>query len=221
MYKFGHRKKNVKHFIYTMLFLLLIVGIICTIVYLYLEYFGNKTEIQQTKVSSQKYDPGDSKNNIKIDTELYTMQLPPGWKQISHNKDTRYLSTQWQNGNRILELFTDKIPVDTAFNRILPVNIENDIIELGLMSDNCSKFTAKTDESDLKVMSKWDNASFLCDLSNWSDNIIGVSDKETGTTLQLTGDTKGLHSYMFIYTDRGIPEDVTPITTALRTLEPK
>lgn len=204
-----------------MFFLLLVVAIICTIGYLYLEHFGNKTEIQQTEVSSHKYDPGDSKNNTKIDAEFYTVQLPPDWKQISHNRDTRYISTQWQKGNRILELFTDSMPTDTAFNRIIPVSIENNVITAGSMSDNCSEFTPKTSDINLKVPSKWDNSSFLCDLSNWSDNIVGVSDRVTGTTLKLTGKTKGMHTYMFIYTDRGIPEDSYPLTTAISTLVPK
>ncbi len=183
------------------------------------------TTIQQTAASSREFDPNNKEKNIKIDNTLYTMELPAEWKEIAVNRDTRYNSTQWQmqsgGKNRWIELFTDKLPPEMSFNKIIPVEIKGREIEVGTISDNCAKFTPFISQYNLKVASKWQDANFLCDLSNKTDNIIGVSDKTTGTALVLTGSTKGKHTYMFVYTDRGIPEDNQPLLTALQSLSPK
>lgn len=224
MYKLGHRKKNIKHHFYIFVTLLLATLLIAIVVWWYLSQTKTPTITQATS-STHAFDPGNTKENIKIDNALYTMELPAGWKQTSTNRDSRYNSTQWQmqdgSKNRWIELYTDRLPVDTAFNKILPVTIVNNEVIIDTLSDNCSKFTTKTSEANLKVMSKWQNAPFLCDLSNMTDNIIGVSDKTTGVSLSYAGIATGKHSFMFVYTDRGIPEDEQPIKIALQTLAPK
>lgn len=224
MYKIGHRKRNIRHHVYVIsLFVTIFVGVVAAGTF----YISNTAEhptIDQAIPVTRSFDPNNAKRNLKIDTDLYTMELPSDWKQISQNADTRYTSTKWevQSGikNRWIEVFTDRIPPDMAFNRIIPVVITGKTIARETTSDNCSKFTPKTSDAVLKVPSKWQYATFLCDLSNATDNIVGVADK-SGTTLSLTGGVRGTHSYMFVYTDRGIPEDQTPISTALKTLIPK
>jgi hypothetical protein len=224
MYKIGHRKKNIKHHFYILSTLILATLLIATAIWWYLSQ-TKKPTIVQTAPSNQQFNLDKTLANVKIDNALYTLELPNGWKQTSINRDTRYDSTQWQmqNGskNRWIELYTDRIPTDTAFNKILPVSIQNNEVIIDTLSDNCSKFTNKINDTNLKVISKWQNAPFLCDLSNMTDNIIGVSDKTSGVGLSFTGTTTGKHTFMFVYTDRGIPEDEQPIKTALQTLAPK
>ncbi|MDB5182455.1 MAG: hypothetical protein JWO47_239 [Candidatus Saccharibacteria bacterium] len=225
MYRIGHKKRNTKHHIYVLsaFVLLSIIGSIALFWFVY--YRTASTSIKQTTGSKQLFNPGNDNKPLKIDTDLYTMQLPSDWKQIATNEDTRYNSIKWemQSGakNRWLELYTDRLPTDTAFNRIITVNIIDNVPSLETVSDNCSGFTPKVSDANLKVPSRWQGANFLCDLSNATDNVIGVSDKATGTALHFTGPKKGLHTYMFVYTDRGIPEDESPIITAIKTLLPK
>lgn len=224
MYRIGRREKKIRHHVGTVLLLfILVMGLLVMGVWV-IVVKSNKTEVKQSKSTVQEFDPTNTKNNLKIDTELYTMELPSDWKEISRNADTRYNSIKWQmqSGikNRWIELFTDRMPVDTAFNRIIPVTISLNRITASAESDNCVKFTQPSGAS-LKVPSKWQDAPFLCDMSNKTDNIVGVSEEGVGTIISLTGATKGAHTYMFIYTDRGIPEDQTPILKALNSLSPK
>lgn len=194
-------------------------------IYLFINYRTTTTTIRQSQPSTKEYTPKNGSSSIKINAEFYTMQLPNDWKQLSVNKDSRYSSTEWQlqsgGKNRWLTLYTDRLPTDTAFNRILPVTTKDNTITAGTLSDNCSNFTTKISDTNLKTPSKWQKANFLCDLSNATDNVIGVSDRTSGTALSLTGITKGTHTYMFVYTDRGIPEDETPLTLALQSLRTK
>lgn len=194
-------------------------------IYLFINYRTTTTTIRQSQPSTKEYTSKNGVSSMKINTEFYTMQLPNDWKQLSVNKDSRYSSTEWQmqsgGKNRWLTLYTDRLPTDTAFNRILPVTIKDNTITAGILSDNCSNFTTKISDTNLKTPSKWQKANFLCDLSNATDNVIGVSDRSSGTALSLTGTTKGTHTYMFVYTDRGIPEDETPLTLALQSLRTK
>ncbi len=224
MYKIGHRKRNIRHQVYVMTIIMTIfVGIIAAGIF-YISNTAEHATINQATPVNRNFDPNNAKHNLKIDTELYTMELPSDWKQIAQNADTRYTSTKWQlqSGiqNRWIEVFTDRIPQDMAFNRIIPIVISGKTITRETASDNCSKFTPKTSDAILKVPSKWQYATFLCDLSNATDNIVGVADK-TGTVLSLSGNVRGTHSYMFVYTDRSIPEDQTPISIALKTFTPK
>jgi len=224
MYKIGHREKKIRHHLGAVVVLLVITfGIIATVFW----YFGlraDKTSIKQANVGSQVFDPNNSKNNIKIDTALYTVELPSDWKKIAENRDTRYTSVQWQmqSGikNRWIEIYTDRLPDDLSFNKIIPVSVSSNRIVSEAVSENCVKFTPSAGNT-LKVSSKWQDAPFLCDMSNKTDNIIGVSEKNVGPVFTLTGPKQGTHKYEFVYTDRGIPEDENPIIVALDSLTPK
>lgn len=224
-YRIGRKKRNTTHHIYVLMVLALIAISASVGSVWYLSSHSTDTTINQVATTNEEFDPSGTKNNIKISTSLYTMELPANWKQISTNRDSRYNSVQWQmqsdGKNRWIELYTDKLPLDTPFNKIIPVSIKGNEISIDTESDNCAKFTIKTSDANLKVSSKWQDAAFLCDLSNKTDNIVGVSDKVTGVALHYTGITQGEHSYMFVYTDRGIPEDQNPIMTALKSLAPK
>lgn len=224
MYKIGQVKRySRRRILKSLLILVPLTGAIVALG-LYALNRSSPTVIKQTSASSQVFDPSDTKNNIKIDTPLYTMQLPSDWKKISENKDTRYSSIVWQmqSGikNRWIELYTDRIPTDLPVNKVIPITITDNKISPETLSENCAKFTP-ANGTNYKVPSRWQNATFLCDLSNKTDNIIGVSDIGMGAIFSLTGKTQGTHTYMFIYTDRGIPEDQEPIMTALKTLTPK
>lgn len=224
MYRIGHRKKRIRHHIGIISLAVFIIAAISGGVFWYMAIYREASVVEQAEPSVQTFDPAETNKNVKIDTAFYTMELPKDWKQISQNKDDRYTSTAWQlqSGmkNRWIEIFTDRIPSDSVFNKIIPVTISSNLISPEAASDNCIKFTQASTTS-LHVASKWQNAPFVCDFSNWNDNIIGVSEKNKGVVFSLTGPEKGTHSYMFIYTDRGIPEDANPITTALSTLRPK
>lgn len=224
MYKIDHRKRHIKHHLFVLFIFVVAVGAVSVAGWWALGQ-STEPEIKQAAASQQSFDPANTKSNLKIDTPLYTMELPPSWKQIAANRDTRYPSIQWQlqsgSKNRWLEVYSDTLPTDMAFNKIMPVSIKDNEVIVDTLSENCSKFTPKKSETNLKVLSKWQNAEFLCDLSNYTDNIIGVSDKTTGVSLSYTGKTRGKHIYMFVYTDRGIPEDNAPLTTALQSFSPK
>ncbi len=224
MYRIGHRKKRIRHHIGVIIAALVVVIVLGSGIFWLVFVRNDSTVVEQTAPSTQTFDPQEKSKNIKIDTPLYTMELPKDWKQISQNKDDRYTSTEWQlqtgMKNRWIELFTDRMPTDKVFNKIIPINVQNNIISSEATSDNCVKFTPASSTS-LQVASKWQNAPFVCDFSNWNDNVVGISEKNKGVVFTLTGPQMGAHSYMLIYTDRGIPEDSNPVTTALTTLRPK
>ncbi len=224
MYRIGHRKKRIRHHVVVISLVVFVIAAVTGSIFWLLLLRSDVTYIEQTEPGTQTFDPEEANKNVKIDTPLYTMELPKDWKQISQNKDDRYASTEWQlqtgMSNRWIELYTDRIPPEKVFNKIIPVTISNNVIVPEAASDNCIKFTQSSSTS-LIVASKWQNAPFLCDFSHWNDNIVGVSEKNKGTVFSLTGPSKGTHTYMFVYTDRGIPEDSQPIITALSTLRPK
>ncbi len=225
MYRIGDKKRNTKHHVKVMVLFVLLSVSISAGLYMYLNHYASTSSIKQASPSTQLFKPGSTNNPLRIDNDIYSMQLPSDWKQISVNKDSRYSSLEWQlesgGKNRWLILYTDRVPADIAVNKVIPVATSGNDIVPDTVSDNCSGFTRKISDANLKTPSKWQGANFLCDLSNATDNVVGVSDKITGTTLTLSGPVKGKHSYVFIYTDRGIPEDQIPITMALESFAPK
>jgi len=225
MYRFGERQQQSHghHFFVLVGIFLLCIGILAGAGW-YI-YKHATTTIDQAAPSTQNFVPENKKENIKVDTALYAMELPADWKQKSVNKDDRYTSIEWelQTGgkNRWITIYTDRVPIDMAFNSILAVTTTKNTIATLTKSENCSKFTPKQTEGNLKVLSKWQDAAFLCDLSNTNDNAIGVSSAEMGTSIKLTGPTQGTHTYLFHYLDRGVPEDTNPLMVAVHSFRPK
>jgi hypothetical protein len=226
MYTFGRRKKNIKIHLYRVTILLLLSILIAVPGVIYLNSRPNKkAEIKNISEKNVVFDPVKSDQNIKVQTDLYSMELPNDWKQISTNKDPRYSSIEWQwnakTKNRTLEIFVDRYPTNMPLNKIMPVTVQSNSFTPDSESDNCSKFTNKISDANLKVPSKWQDVPFLCDLDNTVDNIVGVGTINEGVYITLNSPTKGSHKYMFIYTDRSIPENDDPLKTALRTFAVK
>jgi len=226
MYKIGKRKRNVKKYFYALLGLAFLSALVIVGIIIFLNFQPSKaTEINNIAEKNNAFDPTKSNNSLKVDTAYYTMELPSDWKQLSVNKDPRYSSIEWgwdaKTKNRSLEIYVDNYPLNKPFNKIVPVSIQGNVFTLDTMSENCSKFTSKTASLDLHVQSKWQDVSFICDLDNTIDNIIGIGTTSDGVILPMTGPQSGAHKYMFVYTDRSIPDSNNPLITALQSFRVK
>ena len=226
MYKLGRKKRYIKkHFLRAIIIVILSVMLVLIgLIYLY-KSTNKDTKITSIVERNKVFDPAKSNNNLKVNTDYYTLELPNDWKQISANKDPKYNSIEWewqsQMRNRALEIYVDRYPTNKALNKITPVSVINNSLIPDPVSENCSTFTTKVSDTNLKVLSKWHDVTFLCDLDNIIDNVIGVGTTTDGEEISLTGRLKGPHNYMFLYTDRSVPENHNALNTALKSFTVK
>lgn len=173
----------------------------------------------------------------KVVTKLYdepyfSIELPEDWTIISRNdKSNSPLYIEWQQGkgskDRWLKLYYDNIPTDTPINRLLPITVTNGRIVPSVLSENCSTFTGldqkdKSPGQKVELMaSKWQNINFICDLGRSERNVTGTGADGFGYAVPLTGETKGKHTYFFMYTDHNVRPDYKIFTDALRTFTAK
>lgn len=232
MYKIGKHNRHWKRKFFVISSLLIISAIIVGGIALLLrENAKGVVEVQDSGAQSRAFVPANQQTRLNINEPTFTMQLPGDWREISRNKDSRYQSIEWQwqdkIKNRWLTIYIDRIPADMVFNRLMPVEIDSEsTLVFGTMSDNCLKFSGagnpSTSEKKItKVLSKWQNVEFWCDMDNTVDNVVGVGNDVDGTIMNLKGPSSGNHKYLFVYTDRSVPENQDALQLALQTFAAK
>lgn len=142
----------------------------------------------------------------KFDEATFTMELPGDWKRLQPDLSGPLKKYSYQAGlknadNRYLSIYVDGLPQTMAVNKALAVRGEGAKLSHGMISENCTEFTAKTAANQLAVPAKWDGIDFLCDLDTKTRNVVGTSSPGNVNKVVLTNAGFTQHSFFFVYED--------------------
>jgi hypothetical protein len=160
----------------------------------------------------------------RIAKSFFTFDLPAHWV-AAQPPAVAYTVYSWQGAAgteespRRLDVYVDTIPTTLAVNRLLPVQSNVDRINLvGDVSDNCTTFTAPTEQSRAagSAASKWNGVNFLCDVSNYERTVAATGSTENINTVTVTGPTTGAHRVLLLYTDNSGNPDYSIFTAIVR-----
>jgi hypothetical protein len=172
---------------------------------------------------------GTGEGKVTFDEPYFKITTPSDWKlyQKSASPLTYYFKNTKKNADdRNLVLYVDADTKSYAVNRVLPVSADGKKLVTGEISDTCANFagpgadSAQEAQSQADVIARWQNVSFLCDLSHANRNAIGLSSSEGINTVTLKGRT-GAHSYFLLYTDHNIRPDFSLVDEIFSSLEAK
>lgn len=228
MYRLGRRsKKRTKKKIWVFI-LLLLLAVIAGVGYLIFMVLQEPDEtITTTEAITREYAPPQGEDEKQFNQGPFVVSLPSDWIFKGHNERPHnlysYQATKKNADNRWLEIYVDTVPTDVAFNRLLPVILENNkIVVTGSVSENCVEFTGPRGNPSAagvdKLAAKWQGVDFLCDMSNYTRNVVGVGTVASGHTIVLSGSTAGKHTFYFKYIDHNISPDYQILENALESL---
>ncbi len=227
MYKIGRRsKKRVKRKLWV--FILIILIIVCAAIVTGIVYLLNQETEQITvpeKAITREYAP-PQEDLKEFHQDSFSINLPSDWVYKGHVTAPvnvfAYESTKKNEDARRLEIFVDRIPTDKAFNRILPVTIQdNKILVSGSVSGNCVEFTGINGVNPqtagvATLASKWQGVEFTCDVGNRTRNVVGVGTTEHKSNIPLSN-----HVYYFLYIDHTIHPNYQILEKALESFTAK
>lgn len=228
MYRLGRRsKKQAKRrvWVFILLILLAVSGAVGFFIYKVLS--EPDETITTTQAITREYAPPQGEDVKEFNQGIYTITLPSDWVLKGHNETPfnmySYQATKKNADNRWLEVYIDKVPTDVAFNRLLPVIIENNkIVVTGSVSENCIEFTGPQGNPQgagvPALAAKWQGVDFLCDMSNYTRNVVGVGTVASKHNITLTGATAGQHIFYFKYIDHNISPDYQILEKVLESL---
>jgi hypothetical protein len=114
---------------------------------------------------------------------------------------------------------------------LLPVKVQDNVMTLGNISDNCVNFTQSAVPEDKRPVniplnqaalpSRWQLVDFLCDNANVSHQLVGAASSDALNTITLSGDTKGTHKFFFMFQDNNISPDYGIFETILSNFKVK
>ncbi len=169
-----------------------------------------------------------SDGQAHLDEGLFTLDLPTGWKLVSHETPpaSRYNLYNFQgstgdSGTRLISIYQDQIPTSLPVNRVISVQPQGSRVSHGTVSDNCINFASDASRSTTQAVTqhiaqlKWDGVDFLCDLGSYDRNVTGTSAEGSINSVTLTSPTSGSHKFFFVYTDTNLNPDYTTIYGAL------
>ena len=209
---------------------LLLVGLIGAIIYMDLRKHADSGVEGESRTVGQALDGG--LQPTVIDEPNYYLELPGEWKETGRNTNIFYTSISWQSmqkgeENRYLTLYTDRIPTDLPFNRLVALKAQGTGLSFSDVSDNCASFTVGgTFNTGLAVklkptITKWDKVDFMCNLPRVTDNEVGTGSEGMANAVSVTGPTKGVHTYFFLYTDRTFQPQYNIFYDVLRSFKAK
>lgn len=228
MYRLGHpsiRKRKKRN---SVLFVVVVALVVCGLVLFVLKSFmsGSSEEPFQPQSITREY-PRQNQNTDKTFTQGgFSVTLPNDWVLKEHTS-TPYESFSWQAGkkgadNRWLTIYVDTMPTSMAFNRLQPVSIANNrLLISGPISDNCTAFTGsqgamKPSKPGIDTLpTKWQDVNFLCDMGNFTRNVVGVGTDDSGVQVPLMSSNGSRHAFMFVYTDHNANPDYQILEKAL------
>lgn len=174
------------------------------------------------------YVAGESADQLIIDEPLFKMTLPGGWKLEKKDETPRkvyyfrLVEESASNGGKTLVMYIDGTMDVYPVNRIVPVSAQGSKLSVGQVSDTCSQFTGPGGNSRSgTTIAKWQNISFMCDLSHMNRNAIGISSADGVNQVAITGAKGGTHRYFMIYTDHNNRPDNNAFTKILSSFEAK
>jgi hypothetical protein len=187
------------------IFVVVVVAVIVGAFFLNTQLHSDTT-INQGQPTVTKVDIAEPKTKT-VTEPTFKIDLPENWKagEPADHADYHWDGTDKLSIGRALDIYVDSVPSDMAFNRLLPLEAQDDrIVPVGDISENCVNFTddATIQPSTLTAPSKWAGVNFICDMGNKFRNVIGISSAE-GLNYVTVGGARGSHRYTFVYTDHG------------------
>ena len=221
MYQLGHRSKH--HYWLRALTGLIILGVAAGGVFFIKNLLQPHTSLTQSKAIIRNV-PVSSVPTQHIVQGMFTIDLPATWKQRAPSSVVPAPTFTWQGtaGNdqaRWIDLYLDTVPSGFAANRLLPVQVNGDSIDVtGTTSDNCVNFTDKTTQASPTgtVPAKWGGVNFMCDVGNYLRDVVAIGSPEGVNTITIVGATKGSHRILLTYTDNGPSPDYTVFASAVK-----
>ncbi|MGH7241623.1 MAG: hypothetical protein ACREGB_04985 [Candidatus Saccharimonadales bacterium] len=223
MYRLGEREhRHRKLYFWLSVFTLIVIG--C--------YFGarhflkSNTETSGSPVKVTNVAFSQPKTQ-KVDTPLFTMDIPAGWKPRVDRYDIPLPAYSWQGSSgedrsRWLSVYIDASVADFAVNRALHVEANGPLMNIiSAVSDNCTSYTGAANTQTSRTPAKWENIDFICDSGNYERDVVGTVSSAGMNNVTITGVVKGAHHYFFTYTDDSSQSDYTIFTSALKTFTAK
>lgn len=228
MYRIGRRsKKKAKRKVWVAILFILFV-VVGSIGFFMFKILSEPDEtVTTTQAITREYAPPQGEDTKEFKQDVYTITLPSDWVLKGHNETPHnlysYQATKKNADNRWLEVYVDRVPTDVAFNRLLPVIIENNkVVVTGSVSENCIEFTGPqgnpTAAGVPALAAKWQGVDFMCDMSNYTRNVVGVGTIASRHNITLAGPAAGQHVFYFKYIDHNISPDYQILEKALESL---
>ena len=226
MYRYGEnhiRRRHYQMIAAAVAILLIIGGTLLTA-----RAFRTKTNIGPTPPAIVKQVTPPSVQTKEIDEPLFSLDLPKDWKLESHNTAGNNNIYTWANttgnaGVRRLALYVDTPQTTLGINHAIAVQSNNDqITPASDVSDNCAGFTNRpTSGQTDTAMAKWDGLDFICDLGNYTRDVVGTVSSDGINKTVVTGSTTGDHSLFFTYTDNDNQPNYAIFVSALQSFRLK
>jgi hypothetical protein len=222
-----NRKVKLKRDKHVFWIAIIVVSIVILVVWLLIhDDINNSAETTKAAPIISDVAGTSDERRLVINEASFSFSVPDDWKQKARETKPynfwRWEATKKNADARSLELYVDTIPENLAINRLLPVSANENRLLLGTVSDNCTTFTEpKSKGSKENVMSRWQKVNFLCDMGNYSRNVIGTGSEGALNRTQVTGVEGAKHNYFFVYTDHTSRPDDSIFEDMLKTFEAK
>lgn len=169
---------------------------------------------------------------LTFNQQDFTIATPANWalykKTESPDSKVYYLKSTEKNVARTLVIYVDADTKSFAVNKTIPVSVAGSKLSVGQVSDTCSNFVGQTSgqtalqsQKQPDTLAKWQNITFLCDMSNVNRNAIGISSTDGLNTVGVAGKSSIKRNYFFIYTDHSNTADTALFVEILRSFEAK
>jgi hypothetical protein len=233
MYRLGRRsKKKAKKQLWFVILALLLIPVIAIGYFIVRVAKDSDVKASTPQAITREYAVEEVDDRKVFDQTEFVVKLPNDWALKDHVTEPYNLyswqATKKNADNRWLEIYVDRYPKDKAFNRLLPVSIDNNkIIVTGSVSENCTAFTGpqganQAPASGVETLpAKWQGVDFLCDMANYTRNSVGVGTTGSQTAIKLSGAKTGMHTFFFVYIDHNINPDYQLLENTLASLEVK
>lgn len=172
----------------------------------------------------------DTPNVQVFEGATFKISLPSDWKTM-HVDDFPIPTYTWHGTNkktgddaRWLDVYVDADLQTFSVNRVVSVQANDPGISVtSEVSDNCTNFTGTSvgPAAHSYVQAKWQNVTFLCETGSYTRDVVGTVSPDGLNTVIVTGPVKGLHHYLFVYTDNSASANYKLFTDALKTFTAK
>lgn len=154
---------------------------------------------------------------------VFTINLPKDWIYVGRTQNIYHAyifeNTASDKGVRQLDIYVDNIPTGLGVNQVLPVTSEGAKMDVTTVSGNCAQFTGDKLPGSPATPAKWAGLNFLCDLGNYTRNVVGTSSSNSIDSVTLTGATTGTHKLFFTYTDNSADPNYQILYDALQSFQ--
>lgn len=225
-YRVGERKHSHKRlYIWLGSFLsVLVLGSVIGIRFLHAD-----THIGDTPAPVTRTITYDTPNVQVFEGATFKISLPNTWK-VMPVSDTPTPTYTWHGTDkktgddaRWIDVYVDADLQTFSINRVVSVQANGTGLSVTSdVSDNCTNFTGTpVGAGHTYVQAKWQNIAFLCETGNYTRDVVGTVSPDGLNTVNITGPTKGLHHYLFVYTDNSSSANYKIFTDALKTFVAK